>query len=292
MNTRSNRMQIFSDNLSDLNIMVLSWKEKNEVIGFIPTMGNLHEGHLSLIRKIKEFGATKTIVSIYVNPKQFGPGEDYAKYPRTLDGDIKLLEKVNVDCVFCPSDKEIYPPNVESQVMINKLDLMDELCGKYRPGHFDGVLLVVNRLLSIIQPNIAIFGQKDYQQYVLIKNMVRQLFIPTEILMAPIIRENDGLAMSSRNSYLNSNQRSKAIHLYKSLISARKKIRENKIDYKSILRTEIERLNKIGLSVDYLEIRTSDDLSSVKEYKKKNDEYVLLGAIKLGKTRLIDNIIL
>ena len=292
MNTRSNRMQIFSDNLSDLNIMVLSWKEKNEVVGFIPTMGNLHEGHLSLIRKIKEFGATKTIVSIYVNPKQFGPGEDYAKYPRTLDGDIKLLEKVNVDCVFCPSDKEIYPPNVESQVMINKLDLMDELCGKYRPGHFDGVLLVVNRLLSIIQPNIAIFGQKDYQQYVLIKNMVRQLFIPTEILMAPIIRENDGLAMSSRNSYLNSNQRSKAIHLYKSLISARKKIRENKIDYKSILRTEIERLNKIGLSVDYLEIRTSDDLSSVKEYKKKNDEYVLLGAIKLGKTRLIDNIIL
>ncbi len=292
MNTRSNRMQIFSDNLSDLNIMVLSWKEKNEVIGFIPTMGNLHEGHLSLIRKIKEFGATKTIVSIYVNPKQFGPGEDYAKYPRTLDGDIKLLEKVNVDCVFCPSDKEIYPPNVESQVMINKLDLMDELCGKYRPGHFDGVLLVVNRLLSIIQPNIAIFGQKDYQQYVLIKNMVRQLFIPTEILMAPIIRENDGLAMSSRNSYLNSNQRSKAIQLYKSLISARKKIRENKIDYKSILRTEIERLNKIGLSVDYLEIRTSDDLSSVKEYKKKNDEYVLLGAIKLGKTRLIDNIIL
>lgn len=292
MNTRSNRMQIFSDNLSDLNIMVLSWKEKNEVVGFIPTMGNLHEGHLSLIRKIKEFGATKTIVSIYVNPKQFGPGEDYAKYPRTLDGDIKLLEKVNVDCVFCPSDKEIYPPNVESQVMINKLDLMDELCGKYRPGHFDGVLLVVNRLLSIIQPNIAIFGQKDYQQYVLIKNMVRQLFIPTEILMAPIIRENDGLAMSSRNSYLNSNQRSKAIQLYKSLISARKKIRENKIDYKSILCTEIERLNKIGLSVDYLEIRTSDDLSSVKEYKKKNDEYVLLGAIKLGKTRLIDNIIL
>ena len=292
MNTRSNRMQIFSDNLSDLNIMVLSWKEKNEVVGFIPTMGNLHEGHLSLIRKIKEFGATKTIVSIYVNPKQFGPGEDYAKYPRTLDEDIKLLEKVNVDCVFCPSDKEIYPPNVESQVMINKLDLMDELCGKYRPGHFDGVLLVVNRLLSIIQPNIAIFGQKDYQQYVLIKNMVRQLCIPTEILMAPIIRENDGLAMSSRNSYLNSNQRSKAIQLYKSLISARKKIRENKIDYKSILRTEIERLNKLGLSVDYLEIRTSDDLSSVKEYKKKNDEYILLGAIKLGKTRLIDNIIL
>ena len=292
MNTRSNRMQIFSDNLSDLKVMVLSWKEKNEVVGFIPTMGNLHEGHLSLIRKIKEFGATKTIVSIYVNPKQFGPGEDYAKYPRTLNGDIKLLEKLNVDCLFCPSDKEIYPPNVKSHVMINKLDLMDELCGKYRPGHFDGVLLVVNRLLSIIQPNIAIFGQKDYQQYVLIKNMVRQLLIPTEILMAPIIREKDGLAMSSRNSYLNSKQRSKAIHLYNSLISTRKKIREKKIDCKSILRTEIERLNRIGLSVDYLEIRTSDDLSSIKEYIKKNGEYVLLGAIKLGKTRLIDNIIL
>lgn len=292
MNTRSNRMHIFSDNLSDLKLLVLSWKEKNEIVGFIPTMGNLHEGHLSLIRKIKELGATKTIVSIYVNPKQFGPGEDYAKYPRTLDKDIKLLEKLNVDCVFCPSDKEIYPPNVESQLMINKLGLMYELCGKYRPGHFDGVLLVVSRLLNIIEPNIAIFGQKDYQQYVLIKNMVQQLLIPTEILMAPIIRENDGLAMSSRNSYLSSNQRSKALHLYNSLISTRKKIRENKKDYKSIIRSEIERLNKIGLSVDYLEIRTSDDLASVKEYKKKNDEYVLLGAIKLGKTRLIDNIIL
>lgn len=292
MNTRSNRMHIFSDNLSDLKLLVLSWKEKSEIVGFIPTMGNLHEGHLSLIRKIKELGATKTIVSIYVNPKQFGPGEDYAKYPRTLDKDIKLLEKLNVDCVFCPSDKEIYPPNVESQLMINKLGLMYELCGKYRPGHFDGVLLVVSRLLNIIEPNIAIFGQKDYQQYVLIKNMVQQLLIPTEILMAPIIRENDGLAMSSRNSYLSSNQRSKALHLYNSLISTRKKIRENKKDYKSIIRSEIERLNKIGLSVDYLEIRTSDDLASVKEYKKKNDEYVLLGAIKLGKTRLIDNIIL
>lgn len=292
MNTRSNRMHIFSDNLSDLKLLVLSWKEKNEIVGFIPTMGNLHEGHLSLIRKIKELGATKTIVSIYVNPKQFGPGEDYAKYPRTLDKDIRLLEKLNVDCVFCPSDKEIYPPNVESQLMINKLGLMYELCGKYRPGHFDGVLLVVSRLLNIIEPNIAIFGQKDYQQYVLIKNMVQQLLIPTEILMAPIIRENDGLAMSSRNSYLSSNQRSKALHLYNSLISTRKKIRENKKDYKSIIRSEIERLNKIGLSVDYLEIRTSDDLASVKEYKKKNDEYVLLGAIKLGKTRLIDNIIL
>ena len=154
------------------------------------------------------------------------------------------------------------------------------------------MLLVVNRLLNIIQPNIAIFGQKDYQQYVLIKNMVQQLFLSTEILMAPIIRENDGLAMSSRNSYLNSNQRSKALHLYKSLISASRKIRENKIEYKSILRTEIERLNKIGLSVDYLELRTSNDLSSVKKYKKMNGKYVLLGAIKLGKTRLIDNIIL
>ncbi|MAT22174.1 MAG: pantoate--beta-alanine ligase [Rhodobiaceae bacterium] len=292
MNTRSNRIQIVSENLSDIKVMALSWKEKNEVVGFIPTMGNLHEGHLSLIRKIRDYGATKTIVSIYVNPKQFGPGEDYAEYPRTPDEDIKLLEKLNVDCVFCPSDEEIYPPNAESQVMIDNLSLMHELCGKYRPGHFDGVLLVVNRLLNIIQPNIAIFGQKDYQQYVLIKNMVQQLFLSTEVLMAPIIRENDGLAMSSRNSYLNSNQRSKALHLYKSLISTSRKIRENKIDYKSILQNEIERLNKIGLSVDYLELRTSNDLSSVKKYKKMNGKYVLLGAIKLGKTRLIDNIIL
>lgn len=285
-------MLIVSENLSDLRAEVLSWKQNNEVVGFVPTMGNLHEGHLSLISKIRRCGATKTIVSIYVNPKQFGPEEDYTKYPRTLDEDIKLLKKLNVDCVFCPSDKEIYPPNEKNLITTNNPSLMNELCGRQRPGHFYGVLLVVNKLMNIVRPNIAIFGQKDYQQYILIKDMVQQLFTSIDIVLAPIIRENDGLAMSSRNSYLNPDQRSKAVYLYESLVRASKKIYKNAGDYMSILDTEIERLNKDDLNVDYLELRKTDNLSNVEDYKNISGQYILLGAIRLGETRLIDNIIL
>ncbi|MEC8447719.1 MAG: pantoate--beta-alanine ligase [Pseudomonadota bacterium] len=285
-------MLIVSENLSDLRAEVLSWKQNNEVVGFVPTMGNLHEGHLSLINKIRRCGATKTIVSIYVNPKQFGPEEDYSKYPRTLDEDIKLLKKLNVDCVFCPSDKEIYPPNEKNLITTNNPSLMNELCGRQRPGHFYGVLLVVNKLMNIVRPDIAIFGQKDYQQYILIKDMVQQLFTSIDIVLAPIIRENDGLAMSSRNSYLNPDQRSKAVYLYESLVRASKKIYKNAGDYMSILDTEIERLNKDDLNVDYLELRKTDNLSNVEDYKNISGQYILLGAIRLGETRLIDNIIL
>jgi len=285
-------MLIVSENLSDLRAEVLSWKQNNEVVGFVPTMGNLHEGHLSLISKIRRCGATKTIVSIYVNPKQFGPEEDYSKYPRTLDEDIKLLKKLNVDCVFCPSDKEIYPPNEKTLITTNNPSLMNELCGRQRPGHFYGVLLVVNKLMNIVRPDIAIFGQKDYQQYILIKDMVQQLFTSIDIVLAPIIRENDGLAMSSRNSYLNPDQRSKAVYLYESLVRASKKIYKNAGDYMSILDTEIERLNKDDLNVDYLELRRTDNLSNVEDYKNISGQYILLGAIRLGETRLIDNIIL
>lgn len=285
-------MLIVSENLSDLKAEVLSWKQNNEVVGFVPTMGNLHEGHLSLISKIRRCGATKTVVSIYVNPKQFGPEEDYSKYPRTLDEDIKLLKKLNVDCVFCPSDKEIYPPNEKNLITTNNPSLMNELCGRQRPGHFYGVLLVVNKLMNIVRPDIAIFGQKDYQQYILIKDMVQQLFTSIDIVLAPIIRENDGLAMSSRNSYLNPDQRSKAVYLYESLVRASKKIYKNAGDYMSILDTEIERLNKDDLNVDYLELRKTDNLSNVEDYKNISGQYILLGAIRLGETRLIDNIIL
>ena len=285
-------MLIVSENLSDLRAEVLSWKQNNEVVGFVPTMGNLHEGHLSLISKIRRCGATKTIVSIYVNPKQFGPEEDYSKYPRTLDEDIKLLKKLNVDCVFCPSDKEIYPPNEKNLITTNNPSLMNELCGRQRPGHFYGVLLVVNKLMNIVRPDIAIFGQKDYQQYILIKDMVQQLFTSIDIVLAPIIRENDGLAMSSRNSYLNPDQRSKAVYLYESLVRASKKIYKNAGDYMSILDTEIERLNKDDLNVDYLELRKTENLSNVEDYKNISGQYILLGAIRLGETRLIDNIIL
>jgi len=280
------------ENLFDLKAEIHSWKEKREIVGFIPTMGNLHNGHLSLISEIKKYGATKTIVSIFVNPTQFGPGEDFKEYPRTIESDIKLLEKLEVDCVFCPDVKEIYQGQERSQIVINNPSLMGELCGKYRPGHFNGVLLVVNKLLNIIQPDMSIFGQKDYQQFILIKDMVRQLFMPVDIIMAPIIREYDGLAMSSRNSYLNQDERSKANKLYVSLSNASKKLRENHMSPETIVQMEMDRMSEIGLNVEYFELRKTNNLSSIEVYKYKKDEYVLLGAVKLGTTRLIDNIIL
>ncbi|MEK9794566.1 MAG: pantoate--beta-alanine ligase, partial [Hyphomicrobiales bacterium] len=165
-------MQIFSDNINPLRDQIIQWKEDGNTIGFAPTMGNLHDGHLSLVRNLKKNGATKIIVSIFVNPRQFGPSEDFNQYPRTLKNDLELLEKEGVDLVFCPEMNSIYPSHISSEIIIDNPKLMNDLCGKKRPGHFNGVLLVVNKLFNIIQPDIAIFGQKDYQQFILIKNMV------------------------------------------------------------------------------------------------------------------------
>ena len=285
-------MQIFSDNINPLRDQIIQWKEDGNTIGFAPTMGNLHDGHLSLVRNLKKNGATKIIVSIFVNPRQFGPSEDFNQYPRTLKNDLELLEKEGVDLVFCPEMNSMYPSHISSEIIIDNPKLMNDLCGKKRPGHFNGVLLVVNKLFNIIRPDIAIFGQKDYQQFILIKNMVENLFMEVNLILSPIIREDSGLALSSRNSYLSSENRRLASEIYASLLKIKDSLYENNDDIAQSIQLEIDSLNSIGFEVEYLELRTLTNLEVCNEYQPGKDKYILLIASKLGNTRLIDNLIL
>jgi len=204
------------------------WHLQGEKIVFVPTMGFLHEGHLSLVRMGRKLG-TKLVVSIFVNPIQFGPSEDFKEYPRDLERDFSLLEKEGVDVVFCPSQEEMYPP--EFQTYVEVTELSKPLCGAYRPGHFRGVATVVLKLFNIVKPHIAIFGEKDYQQLQVIKRMVKDLNLDIEIIGHPIVREKDGLAMSSRNVYLSPEERNSALSLFKALNLAEKLIKqgENKV---------------------------------------------------------------
>jgi len=255
-------------------------------------MGNLHDGHLSLVRNLKKNGATKIIVSIFVNPRQFGPTEDFNQYPRTLKNDLELLEKEGVDLVFCPDVNLMYPSHLSSEITINNPKLMNDLCGVKRPGHFNGVLLVVNKLFNILHPDIAIFGQKDYQQFILIKNMVANLFMEVNLILSPIIREDNGLALSSRNSYLSYENKILASEIYASLLKIKANLCKKNSDISQSIRREINRLNSIGFEVEYLELRTLNNLEICNEYQPGKDKYILLIASKLGNTRLIDNLIL
>ena len=285
-------MQIFSDNINPLRDQIIQWKDDGNTIGFAPTMGNLHDGHMSLVRNLKKNGATKIIVSIFVNPRQFGPSEDFNQYPRTLKNDLELLEKEGVDLVFCPEMNSIYPSHISSEIIIDNPKLMNDLCGKKRPGHFNGVLLVVNKLFNIIRPDIAIFGQKDYQQFILIKNMVENLFMEVDLILSPIIRESNGLALSSRNSYLSHENKRVASEIYASLLKIKDSLYENNDDIAQSIQLEIDSLNSIGFEVEYLELRTLTNLEVCNEYQPGKDKYILLIASKLGNTRLIDNLIL
>jgi pantoate--beta-alanine ligase len=285
-------MQIFSDNINPLRDQIIQWKDDGNTIGFAPTMGNLHDGHMSLVRNLKKNGATKIIVSIFVNPRQFGPSEDFNQYPRTLKNDLELLEKEGVDLVFCPEMNSIYPSHINSEIIIDNPKLMNDLCGKKRPGHFNGVLLVVNKLFNIIQPDIAIFGQKDYQQFILIKNMVENLFMEVDLILSPIIRESNGLALSSRNSYLSAENNRLASEIYASLEKIKDNLNKINNDISQSIQLEIDRLNSIGFEVEYLELRTLTNLEVCNEYQPGKDKYILLIASKLGNTRLIDNLIL
>lgn len=285
-------MQIFSDNINTLRAQISKWKEDGNTIGFAPTMGNLHDGHLSLVRNLKKNGAKKIAVSIFVNPRQFGLSEDFHQYPRTLKNDMALLEKEGVDLVFCPEVNLIYPSHINSEIIIDNPKLMNDLCGRKRPGHFNGVLLVVNKLFNILQPDIAIFGQKDYQQFILIKNMVENLFIEVDLILSPIIRESNGLALSSRNNYLSYENKIIATEIYASLVKVKDKLDKKNDDITQIIQLEVDRLNSIGFKVEYLELRNLDNLEVCNKAEFEKKKYILLIAIKLGDTRLIDNLIL
>lgn len=260
---------------------------KTKRIGFVPTMGYLHEGHLSLVKKAKELSDI-TVVSIFVNPIQFGPQEDLAKYPRDFDRDAKLLEKEKTDIIFYPDAKEMYPGAFSTYVEVKKLE--DHLCGKRRPGHFVGVATVVTKLFNIVKPHLAVFGQKDFQQLVVIEKMVRDLNMGIEIIGHPTVREKDGLAMSSRNTYLNDSERDRALLINASLKKAEKLFREGERDT-ATLKKEVEGVlhQKEGINVEYINVCDTDTLEELAAAKNKA---VLAIACRIGKTRLIDNTIL
>ena len=256
---------------------------------FVPTMGNLHEGHLSLMRLARRHG-DPVVASIFVNRLQFGPNEDFEKYPRTFSDDIEKLEKEGVYVLFAPTERDLYPEPQEFRVQPPS-DLGNTLEGEFRPGFFNGVTTVVLKLFSCVQPSVAVFGKKDYQQLMIIRNMTRQFALPTEIIAADTWRADDGLALSSRNTYLSETERIEAPTLYAELQAVAQAVRDGNLDVSMLEKKSMQRLASRGWNPDYVSIRkrsnlqppTADDLA-------QNEPLIVLTAAKLGATRLIDNL--
>ncbi|MCS7278576.1 MAG: pantoate--beta-alanine ligase [Thermodesulfobacteriaceae bacterium] len=272
------------EKISEMKNLIRSWKEKKLRIALVPTMGYLHEGHLSLVRKAKALG-DKTVVSIFVNPLQFGPKEDFREYPRDLERDKALLEKEGVDTVFVPLAEEMYPSNFQTYVEVTQLT--QGLCGAFRPGHFKGVTTVVLKLFNIIEPDWAIFGEKDYQQLKVIQQMVKDLNLEVKIIGCPTVREKDGLAMSSRNTYLSSEERISALSLYKALNLAEELIKRGEKESKEIKKKLKELISSFPYTqVQYIELVDPETLEPVEKVEKP---ILCALAVWVGKTRLIDN---
>ncbi len=256
-------------------------------IGFVPTMGNLHQGHLSLIQQAQD-AADRVVVSIFVNPMQFAAHEDLDTYPRTLEADLSALRETGVDLVFTPGTSDMYPQGSENETTIHVPTLGDGLCGKDRPGHFDGVCTVVYKLFQLVQPDVAIFGEKDLQQLLIIKKMTHDLKLPIQILSGATQRDEDGLALSSRNQYLTADERATAPLLWRTMkICADKLAQCPAEDVPAALTDARETLEKAGFAVDYLDLRTLSTLSIASD---TSEACALLAAARLGNTRLIDNI--
>lgn len=258
---------------------------RGKTIGFVPTMGALHAGHTSLIRRARE-ESDIVVVSIFVNPIQFGPREDYQRYPRNLKADGRLCRREGVDVLFYPDHRRMYPDNYRTYVAVRELS--DYLCGEFRPGHFQGVATVVTKLFNLVSPDIAYFGQKDAQQALIIKKMAEDLNMPVKIKVVPTVREKDGLAISSRNAYLRKDERKDAAVLYQALALARKLVREGKRDSPEIIRRMRNLiLKKTKASIQYIAVVNSEDLRPVDKIK---DRALVALAAYIGKTRMIDNI--
>ncbi len=260
-------------------------------IALVPTMGNLHDGHLELV-KIAKQQADIVVVSIFVNPTQFGEGEDFDSYPRTLDEDVAKLATVGADYVFAPSIDEMYPV-LPPPTSVLAGAITTQLCGQSRPGHFDGVGIVVSKLFNIVQPNVAIFGQKDYQQLAIIKQLVRDLSYQIEIVGAPIVRAADGLALSSRNQYLSAAERQMAPILHQELQRLAQQLMagNDQHELKSLLAETHTRITDAGFTIDYLELKTEqlDTVDNVESLKENNQKLMILVAAWLGRARLLDN---
>jgi pantoate--beta-alanine ligase len=257
---------------------------RGETIAFVPTMGYFHEGHLSLMRLADKL-ADQVAVSLFVNSLQFGPAEDLGHYPRDLERDARMAENENVDVLFVPSEEDIYPPGFESRVSVE--GITDTLCGRQRPGHFAGVTTVVAKLFNIVKPHMAVFGQKDFQQLAVIRKMVDDLNWNIDIVAHPIVREDDGLAMSSRNTYLSPDEREKALCLYSAIRYAKNKVAAGITDA-SLLRSEIRDIIQAnpGVGIDYIAVVDKDTLSDMEIIDERS---VLALAVSVGGTRLIDN---
>ena len=272
--------------IDEVRQQVKSWRKNGATIGLVPTMGYLHEGHQSLMAAAKQDNQ-KVIVTIFVNPMQFGPKEDLASYPRDLERDKNACQQMGVDLIFCPSASEMYDANFNSYVNVN--GLTDALCGKKRPGHFKGVCTVVTKLFNITQPDRAYFGQKDAQQLAVIQRMVSDLNIDIEIIGCPIVRESDGLAKSSRNSYLSPQERLAAICLYQSIECAQQLIQAGEKSVQTILTAMQNIINAQPLAkIDYIEFV---DYTTLTEVDRLNQDSLCALAVYIGKTRLIDNFI-
>jgi hypothetical protein len=261
------------------------WRKTAGRVAFVPTMGNLHEGHLALVREAKK-RADNVVVSIFVNRLQFGQGEDFDKYPRTLGQDAAKLEGEGVAVVFAPDEKELYP-NVEQRYNVEPPNLQNELCGRFRPGHFRGVATVVTKLFNIVQPDAACFGKKDYQQLAIIKGFAEDLNFNVEIVPVDTGRASDGLALSSRNQYLNENERAEAPRLFRELNKIAEALRGGNLAYAELEQTAVRNLTEAGWTVDYVEIRHAESLAVAHVGDK---DLVVLAAARLGGTRLIDNV--
>jgi len=277
-------------NIEQLRAQIRQWRADGERIAFVPTMGNLHEGHLSLV-DIAQQKAARVVVSIYVNPLQFSPDEDFASYPRTLQDDLNKLEAMNVDLVFTPDDSMIYPNGEQQSAFIEVPKLSHIIEGEFRPGFFRGVATVVLKLFNMVQPDIAVFGEKDFQQLLVIRQMVDDLNLPLEIIGGPTKREADGLAKSSRNNYLSPAERESSRVLAESLQACRRQI-EQGVAVEQAENSCIKNLQSHGFIVDYVTIRETTRLEKVSnDDMKGNAAVVILAAAKIGKTRLIDNVI-
>ena len=278
--------------LSELRQVISSRKKAGQTVGFVPTMGALHEGHLSLVRAARK-QCDCVVVSIFVNPTQFGPNEDYSKYPRTLEADCELLRNENVDFVFAPSAETVYPSGYETFIEVGSV--AEPLEGRSRPGHFRGVASVVLKLFNMVQPDAAFFGQKDFQQVQVIRKMIDDLNVPVELVVCPTVRESDGLAMSSRNQYLSPQEREDALVLSRCLAKATFRICGEKNCDVTSLRKEMEQmiLAVKNAKIDYISLADPDTLREIDSLDtKRPGKIVVLLAVRIGATRLIDNRVL
>ncbi|TCK18997.1 pantothenate synthetase [Thiogranum longum] len=272
--------------VEDLRAQVSQWRQAGERIALVPTMGNLHDGHLQLVREARLL-APHVVASIFVNPLQFGPNEDLDNYPRTLEADQQKLAAEGVELLFTPDVPAMYPRGAERSTVIEVPEVSEGLCSDFRPGHFTGVATVVGRLFNLVQPDVAVFGEKDYQQLAVIRRMVDDLGWPIEIRGVATVREDDGLAMSSRNQYLDDQERRIAPLLHQTLEQLVSDIRTQKTDYRVLEKQAKETLSQAGFTPEYVEIRHAESLQPVASGELN---CVVLAAARLGAARLIDNI--